>query len=61
MHLMAGMENGWMVEWHLGMVSVAETLFKETPRPTGGVLAIPDRPGLGLVLDADVVKDSKVD
>ncbi|MEE8223746.1 MAG: mandelate racemase/muconate lactonizing enzyme family protein [Alphaproteobacteria bacterium] len=61
MHLMAGMENGWMVEWHLGMTSVAETLFKENPRPTGGVLSIPDAPGLGLTLDADAVKDTRVD
>jgi len=61
MHLMAGMENGWMVEWHLGMTSVCETLFSETPRPVGGVLTIPDAPGLGMTLDADAVKDTRVD
>src|SRR3546814_17465311 len=27
MHLLAGMMNGWIVEWHLGMVAVGETLF----------------------------------
>jgi len=61
MHLMAGVENGWMVEWHLGNVSVAEALFEETPSPEAGILAIPDRPGLGLLLNADVVKDTRVD
>lgn len=60
-HLMAGMANGWLVEWHLGNVSVAETIFKETPSPVGGVLAIPDKPGLGLEPDEDAVRDSRVD
>ncbi len=61
MHLLAGMENGWLVEWHLGMVSVCEPLFKVTPKPTGGIIAIPDRPGLGYELDADAVKDTRVE
>ena len=34
MHLLAGMMNGWIIEWHLGMVAVGETLFTKG-RSTG--------------------------
>ena len=60
MHLMAGMMNGWFVEWHLGMVAVGETLFTDAPKPVDGVLTIPDRPGLGLTLNRDAWKDTRV-
>lgn len=60
MHLMAGMMNGWMVEWHLGMVAVGETLFPDAPKPAGGRLAIPDRPGLGLTLDEAAFREARV-
>ncbi|HET6468588.1 MAG TPA: mandelate racemase/muconate lactonizing enzyme family protein [Geminicoccaceae bacterium] len=61
MHLMAGMMNGWLVEWHLGMVAVGETLFTDAPRPENGVLRIPDRPGLGLTLDRDAWRETRVE
>ncbi|WP_136063972.1 mandelate racemase/muconate lactonizing enzyme family protein [Modicisalibacter radicis] len=60
MHTMAGLANGWLVEWHLGMVSVGETLFVDPPRPENGILTIPDRPGLGLEIDRDGLKDTHV-
>lgn len=60
MHLLAGMMNGWIVEWHLGMVAVGETLFTDAPRPEDGVLTIPDRPGLGLGLDEAAYRDTRV-
>jgi len=61
MHLLAGMANGWLVEWHLGMVAVGETLFNDAPKPERGWLTIPDRPGLGLTLDRDAWKATKVE
>ena len=54
------MMNGWFVEWHLGMVAVGETLFTDAPRPENGVIAIPDRPGLGLTLDEDAWRETRV-
>ncbi len=60
MHLMAGMANGWLVEWHLGMVAVGETIFKDPPRPEGGIIKIPDAPGLGLTVDEDALKDTLI-
>lgn len=61
MHTMAGLANGWFVEWHLGMVSVGETLFTDSPQPNAGVIKIPDQPGLGLTLNRDGLKDTRID
>ncbi|MDQ3559210.1 MAG: mandelate racemase/muconate lactonizing enzyme family protein, partial [Pseudomonadota bacterium] len=60
MHTMAGLMNGWIVEWHLGMVQVGETLFTDAPAPKGGMLDIPRRPGLGLTLDRDALRETRV-
>ncbi len=58
MHTMAGLMNGWFVEWHLGMVQVGETLFVDPPRPEGGQITIPQAPGLGLRPDRDALRET---
>ncbi|NNU80172.1 mandelate racemase/muconate lactonizing enzyme family protein [Halovulum dunhuangense] len=60
MHLLAGMMNGWIVEWHLGMVAVGETMFTDAPKPKDGFIEIPDRPGLGLTLDRDAYNETRI-
>lgn len=60
LHTMAGLMNGWLVEWHLGMVQVGEMLFPGAPRPVDGRLAVPDRPGLGLDVDREALRASRV-
>jgi L-alanine-DL-glutamate epimerase-like enolase superfamily enzyme len=60
MHLLAGMMNGWIVEWHLGMVAVGERLFPDAPKPKDGFIEILDRPGLGLILDDAAYKETQV-
>jgi L-alanine-DL-glutamate epimerase-like enolase superfamily enzyme len=60
MHTMAGLMNGWIVEWHLGMVQVGEVLFTDAPVPKKGVLTLSDRPGLGLTLDRDALEETRV-
>ncbi len=60
MHTMAGLSNGWIVEWHLGMVQAGQILFPDAPEPAGGMLAIPERPGLGLTIDRDALRDTRV-
>lgn len=59
MHLLAGLMNGWIVEWHLGMVAVGERLFTDAPKPVDGVITIPERPGLGLTLDRDAWRETR--
>lgn len=60
MHTMAGLMNGWIVEWHLGMVQVGQMLFKDAPAPKNGTIAIPRRPGLGLTLDRDALRATQI-
>ncbi|MCH7543968.1 MAG: mandelate racemase/muconate lactonizing enzyme family protein [Proteobacteria bacterium] len=60
MHVMAGLMNGWLVEWHLGIVEIFETLFVDPPRPKDGMIEIADKPGLGLTLDRDALKATRV-
>jgi L-alanine-DL-glutamate epimerase-like enolase superfamily enzyme len=60
MHTFAGLMNGWIVEWHLGMVQVGEMLFVNPPEPVKGMLTIPDAPGLGLTLNRDALRESEV-
>ncbi|MFD9910054.1 mandelate racemase/muconate lactonizing enzyme family protein, partial [Streptomyces sp. NPDC059063] len=58
MHTLAGLMNGWILEWHLGMAQVGALLFPDSPRPHGGRLTIPDKPGLGLSVDRDALRDT---
>jgi L-alanine-DL-glutamate epimerase-like enolase superfamily enzyme len=60
MHTMAGLMNGWRVEFHLGMQQVGERIFKDAPRPENQVIRIPDRPGLGLTPDPGVLRETRI-
>jgi len=60
MHTFAGLMNGWIVEWHLGMVQVGQMLFVNSPEPVNGMLTIPNAPGLGLTLNRDALRESEV-
>jgi len=60
MHTMAGLMNGWLVEFHLGMQMVGELLFIDPPQPIDQRITIPTEPGLGLKPNTDALKDTKV-
>jgi len=60
MHTMAGLMNGWRVEFHLDMQAVGELLFVKPPRPENNVVRIPAKPGLGLEPNRDVLKDTRI-
>lgn len=60
MHTLAGLMNGWILEWHLGMVQVGDLLFPDAPQPVDGRISIVDRPGLGLTVDRDALRDTLV-
>jgi L-alanine-DL-glutamate epimerase-like enolase superfamily enzyme len=60
MHLMAGAENGWLLEHHVAQTGIAETIFTDPPCPVDGYLAIPDKPGLGLTINLDGLSESEL-
>jgi L-alanine-DL-glutamate epimerase-like enolase superfamily enzyme len=51
-HMIAAIPNGLTVEY----MPWSSRLYEEVPRPDKGMLAVPDKPGLGLALDRDVLK-----
>ncbi|MBI2510170.1 MAG: mandelate racemase/muconate lactonizing enzyme family protein [Betaproteobacteria bacterium] len=60
MHVMAGLMNGWRVEFHLDMQAVGEMMFVNPPQPKDNVIKIPAQPGLGLKPNRAVLKDTVV-
>ncbi len=60
LHTMAGLMNGWRVEFHLGMQATGELLFKNPPKPEDNVVRVSNAPGLGLEPDLDTLKDTLV-
>jgi L-alanine-DL-glutamate epimerase-like enolase superfamily enzyme len=60
MHAMAGLMNGWRVEFHLDMQSVGEQVFVNPPKPENNIVKIPAAPGLGLTPNFDALQDSRV-
>jgi L-alanine-DL-glutamate epimerase-like enolase superfamily enzyme len=51
MHLSGAISNAWRLEYHLGPAGLGQILWKNPPVPEGGILHIPDAPGLGLEFD----------
>ena len=47
MHTMAGLMNGWLVEFHWGMWQAGAKFFVGAPGPENDRVKIPDAPGLG--------------
>ncbi len=56
-HLIGGVSNGWMTEYHLLVAQASETIFVNAPKPEGGRLSLLEKPGLGLELDEAAVKE----
>lgn len=57
MHTMAGLMNGWRVEYHWGMHQVGQHFFNGAPGPENDMVKIPDAPGLGFTPNYDAFKD----
>lgn len=60
MHTMAGLMNGWLVEFHLGMQLVGEYLFVDPPGPVNQEVKIPQMPGLGLRPNSDALRETTI-
>ncbi|MBI4524906.1 MAG: mandelate racemase/muconate lactonizing enzyme family protein [Deltaproteobacteria bacterium] len=60
LHLLAAVPNGWRAEFHLTNWMAAGVVFKELPEPVNGWVTLTEKPGLGLEINEDVVKDYRV-
>jgi len=59
MHLIAGVANGWRVEFHVPMWVTGEMIFREPPRPVRGTVTLTEQPGLGLTPNEEALKDTR--
>ena len=57
-HLIAAVNNGWMTEIFAISGLVCETLFVDAIKPVRGKLRLGDKPGLGLRLNDDAVREA---
>jgi L-alanine-DL-glutamate epimerase-like enolase superfamily enzyme len=57
MHLHAGLANGSLVEYHSVAVDCCKLVFDDLPVPQDGVLALPEKPGLGFAPNRDRVAE----
>lgn len=63
MHTMAGLMNGWRVEFHLGMKYVEDQIFLNPPQPdpATNTVRIPQAGGLGMQVNRDALRDSRLE
>ncbi len=57
MHLVAAMPNALFVERLDIFEGITASVFRDAPVPVQGVMEIPDRPGLGLELDMEFIRE----
>ncbi|MDP2949376.1 MAG: mandelate racemase/muconate lactonizing enzyme family protein [Chloroflexota bacterium] len=60
LHLQAAVPNGTRVEFHLLAWLVGDALFKSPPTHDHGWVVAPDQPGLGLDVNEETLKETKV-
>ena len=61
LHLAAAIDNFFIYEHMVGDNPLADSLLAEPlPIPQDGYIAIPEKPGLGIVLDPEALKKYRV-
>jgi len=56
-HLQAAVPNGWRAEIHVNNWLTANVVYKELPKLADGWVTLTEKPGLGLELNEDAVKE----
>jgi L-rhamnonate dehydratase len=59
-HLQAAVPNGWRAEIHVNKWLTANTVYKELPQLSDGWVTMTEKPGLGVELNEDTVKEFQV-
>lgn len=60
LHHVAGFRNGTLAETHLGVEQVERRIFADAPEPENGRIRVPEKPGFGVTLDADALRETLV-
>lgn len=56
-HLIAGVSNGWLTEFHLLRERIYEVIYVRPPVARHGRLPLPDKPGMGLELNQAAIEE----
>jgi len=56
-HLIAGVRNGWLTEFHLLRERIYEVIYVRPPVAKNGRLPLPDKPGMGLELNMAAIAE----
>ena len=59
-HLHAAVPNGWRAEVHVNNWLTSNVVYKDLPGPVNGWITLTEKPGLGLDLNEDAIKEYKV-
>ena len=59
MHLVAAAPNGVYLEKLFMFDEVVKSVYLNAPEPVNGIMTIPEKPGLGLELNMDYIKECK--
>jgi L-alanine-DL-glutamate epimerase-like enolase superfamily enzyme len=59
-HLHAAVPNGWRAEIHVNNWLTANVVYKDLPGPVKGWITLTEKPGLGLELNDDAIKEFQV-
>jgi len=57
LHLHAAVPNGWRAEFHVNSLLTSRVIYKEVPAPVDGWVSLSEKPGLGLELYEEAVKE----
>jgi L-alanine-DL-glutamate epimerase-like enolase superfamily enzyme len=57
MHLVAGVTNGWLVEFHALGQKLSEVIFVNPPKVEKGWVTLPEKPGLGMDVNYAALKE----
>ena len=60
LHLQAAVPNGWRAEFHVNNWLTWNILYKDVPGPVDGWVSLSERPGLGLELNEEAIKEYRV-
>ena len=60
LHLHAGVPNGWRAEIHVNNWLTSNVIYENLPGPVDGWVTLSEKPGLGLDLNEDAVKEYRV-
>jgi L-alanine-DL-glutamate epimerase-like enolase superfamily enzyme len=57
-HLIAGVANGYRVEFHVPIWAASEQIYRNPFKPERGMVTLPDVPGLGLEPNEEILRDT---